>query len=82
VFSQVIVDLSSLAGKRVKLRFRAGFDEAAGVLNGYTGWFIDDIQITAVMYSCGQAQTVSEGVAPVVNQRSSRPPRRGFQRIE
>ncbi len=52
VFSQVVVDLSGFAGKRVKLRFLAGFDDAAGILNGYTGWFIDDIQVTAVMYSC------------------------------
>jgi hypothetical protein len=61
VFSQVVVDLSSFAGKRVKLRFLAGFDNAAGVLDGYTGWFIDDIQVTAVMYSCGlmQAETAS-----------------------
>jgi len=82
VFSQVIVDLSSFAGQRVKLRFRAGFDEAAGVLNGYTGWFIDDIQVTAVMYSCGQAQVASEGVATVEPQRISRPARSGVQRIE
>lgn len=53
VFSQVVVDLSDFAGKRIKLRFLAGFDLAGGVNQGYTGWFIDDIQITAVMYSCG-----------------------------
>ncbi len=54
VFSQVVVDLSSFAGKRVNLRFLAGFDSATGVLDGYRGWFIDDIQVTAVMYSCAQ----------------------------
>ena len=48
----MVVDLSGFAGKRVKLRFLAGFDDASGILNGYTGWFIDDIQVTAVMYSC------------------------------
>ncbi|MFY9572683.1 MAG: S8 family serine peptidase, partial [Blastocatellia bacterium] len=52
VFNQVVVDLSNFAGKRIKLRFLGGFDEAAGVSDGYTGWFIDDIRITAVMYSC------------------------------
>lgn len=82
VFSQVVVDLSAFAGKRVKLKFRAGFDEAAGVLNGYAGWFIDDIQVTAVMYSCGQAQAVSEANAPAEVQQRSRPLRRGLQRID
>ncbi len=53
VFSQVVVDLSDFAGKRIRLRFLAGFDNATGVKDGYTGWFIDDIQITAVMYACG-----------------------------
>lgn len=52
VFSQVIINLSDFAGKRIKLRFLAGFDNATGVKDGYTGWFIDDIRITAVMYSC------------------------------
>jgi hypothetical protein len=82
VFSQVIVDLSSFAGKRVKLKFRAGFDEAAGVLNGYTGWFIDDIQVTAVRYTCGQTQAASEEITTTENRRGSKPPRRGFHRIE
>jgi Subtilase family len=52
VFSQVVVDLSDFAGKRIRLRFLGGFDLASGVKDGYTGWFIDDIKITAVMYSC------------------------------
>jgi hypothetical protein len=82
VFSQVVVDLSSFAGKRLKLKFRAGFDEAAGILNGYTGWYIDDIQITAVRYTCGQAQVAGEVVTQSENPRSSRPPRRGFKRID
>jgi|GEM_PF-638327 len=60
VFSQVVVDLSDFAGKRVRLRFLAGFDDATGVADGYTGWFIDDIQVTAVMYSCGQAQSADQ----------------------
>jgi hypothetical protein len=83
VFSQVVVDLSSFAGKRVKLKFLAGFDEAAGILNGYTGWFIDDIQVTAVLYTCGQQQIASEEAAPAAaNPRYGRPPKRGFPRIE
>ena len=82
VFSQVVVDLSSLAGKRVKLKFRAGFDEAAGILNGYTGWYIDDIQVTAVRYTCGQAQVAGEVVTQSDGPRGSRIPRRGLQRTE
>ena len=52
VFSQVVINLSDFAGKRIKLRFLAGFDNATGINQGYTGWFIDDIRITAVTYSC------------------------------
>jgi len=52
VFSQVVINLSEFAGKHIKFRFLAGFDNATGVNDGYTGWFIDDIQITAVTYSC------------------------------
>ena len=52
VFSQVVINLSEFAGKRIKLRFLAGFDNATGINEGYTGWFIDDIRVTAVMYSC------------------------------
>ena len=78
----MVVDLSSFAGKRVKLKFRAGFDEAVGILDGYTGWYIDDIQVTAVRYTCGQAQVAGEVVTQSEGPRSSRVPRRGFQRIE
>jgi hypothetical protein len=52
VFSQVVINLDEFAGKRVKLRFTAGFDNATGVLDGYTGWFIDDIRVTANLYKC------------------------------
>jgi Subtilase family len=83
IFSQVVVDLSAFAGKRVKLRFLAGFDEASGVLDGYTGWFIDDIQVTAVMYSCGQTSVASSEItSAAANRRAGRPQRRGLQRIE
>ena len=69
MFSQVVIDLSGFAGKRVKLKFLAGFDLAAGVLNGYTGWFIDDIQVTAVMYSCGQTQAAVASDEAIETQR-------------
>ena len=82
VFSQVVVDLSAFAGKRVKLRFLAGFDDAAGILQGYTGWFIDDIQVTAVMYSCGQSQANNDADETAEKQRSGRPERRGLPGVE
>ncbi|HKQ08658.1 MAG TPA: S8 family serine peptidase [Blastocatellia bacterium] len=58
VFSQVIVNLDDFVGQRIKLRFQAGFDEATGVLDGYQGWFIDDIRITATPFACGAAADV------------------------
>ena len=56
VFSQVIVNLDDFVGKRVRLRFEAGFDEATGILDGYQGWFIDDIRLTAIPFACGAAK--------------------------
>jgi hypothetical protein len=53
VFSQVVIDLDEFAGKQIKLRFLAGFDDATGVLDGYTGWYIDDIRITTDIFTCG-----------------------------
>src|SRR5215813_11348821 len=82
VFSQVVIDLSGFAGKRVKLKFSAGFDAAAGILNGYTGWFIDDIQVTAVMYSCGQAQAAVASTEAIETQQRPRFGRVAGQRIE
>ena len=61
VFSQVVINLDDFAGKKIKLRFRAGFDIGTGVLDGYTGWFIDDIQITTSSYACSASAT---GVEP------------------
>jgi hypothetical protein len=52
VFSQVVINLDDFAGKKIKLRFSAGFDAATGVLDGFAGWFIDDIQITASTFLC------------------------------
>jgi len=82
VFSQVVIDLSGFAGKRVKLKFLAGFDAAAGILNGYTGWFIDDIQVTAVMYSCGQAQAAVASTEAIETQQRPRFGRVAGQRIQ
>jgi Subtilase family len=52
VFSPVVINLDDFAGKKIKLRFIAGFDGATGIREGYTGWFVDDIQISAKQYSC------------------------------
>jgi hypothetical protein len=52
VFSQVVINLDAFAGQRVKLRFVAGFDGATGIREGYQGWFIDDIRITADNVVC------------------------------
>jgi len=52
VFSGVVINLDDFAGKDIKLRFRAGFDNSAGIRDGYTGWFIDDIKITADSFNC------------------------------
>ena len=82
VFSQVVVDLSDFAGKRVRLRFVAGFDDATGIANGYTGWFIDDILVTAVMYSCGQAQSADQTIMTEPEGRGPGKVARIRQRIE
>jgi hypothetical protein len=55
VFSQVVINLDDFVGQRIKLRFQAGFDEATGILDGYKGWFIDDIRITATPFACSGA---------------------------
>jgi hypothetical protein len=82
VFSQVVIDLSGFAGKRVKLKFLAGFDAAAGILNGYTGWFIDDIQVTGVLYSCGAAQASIESDHRIETQQRPRFERVAGQRTQ
>jgi hypothetical protein len=53
VFSQVVINLDEFAGQRIKLRFLAGFDGATGVNDGYAGWFIDDLRISARRFTCG-----------------------------
>ncbi len=52
VFSQVVISLDDFIGKRVRLRFLAGFDGATGILDGYKGWYIDNIKITADIFEC------------------------------
>jgi Subtilase family len=83
VFSQVVVNLDDFAGQRVKLQFKAGFDEATGVLDGYKGWFIDDIRITAVPFACGAAaaEQVTDQSAGRIWLRDRQPRPRGM-RIE
>jgi hypothetical protein len=79
VFSQVVINLDDFAGKKIKLRFRAGFDAATGILDGFSGWFIDDIQITALSYSCGAAAATGSEPEGVNAQPGSmpRPVKRG-----
>jgi hypothetical protein len=52
VFSQVVINLDDFAGQKIKLQFLAGFDGATGVKDGYAGWFIDDLRITAKRFTC------------------------------
>ena len=52
VFSQVVINLDDFIGQRIKLRFLAGFDGATGILDGYKGWYIDNIKITADIFEC------------------------------
>jgi hypothetical protein len=52
VFSPVVINLDDFAGKKIRIRFRAGFDPFVGWREGFTGWFIDDVRITANNYLC------------------------------
>jgi hypothetical protein len=47
---QVVVDLSSFAGKTVTIRFRIGTDSSGKGL----GWYIDDVSLRAERASCTQ----------------------------
>ena len=69
IFSQVVIDLDDFAGMRIKIRFLAGFDEATGVKDGYAGWYIDDIRITADLFSCGSVDEAAHSL-PVRATRS------------
>lgn len=51
VFQQVVVDLSSYAGKTVIIRFRIGSDASFNA----PGWFIDDIVINGDKVTCTPA---------------------------
>ena len=78
VFSQVIINLDDFAGQRVRFRFLAGFDAATGILDGYQGWFIDDIQITETPFACGAAATADQPASenfPRLLPRTPRDPR-------
>src|SRR5205085_1213745 len=48
VFQQVVVDLSSYAGKTVTIRFRFASDADLGAL----GWYIDDVTVRGDRFSC------------------------------
>ncbi|MCP4662096.1 MAG: S8 family serine peptidase [bacterium] len=50
------IDLSSYAGSDIQVRFR--FDSVDGSYNTFTGWFIDDVVVTAES-SCGNAPDVT-----------------------
>jgi hypothetical protein len=50
-FQQVVVDLSSFAGKTVTIRFRIGTDETGKGL----GWYIDDVSLRGERVSCTPA---------------------------
>ena len=50
-FQQVVVDLSTYAGKTVIIRFRIGTDQDGKGL----GWYIDDITLRGDRVSCGPA---------------------------
>jgi hypothetical protein len=47
-FQQVVVDLSSYAGKTVTIRFRVGTDETGKGL----GWYIDDVSVRGARAIC------------------------------
>jgi hypothetical protein len=47
---QVVVDLSSFAGKTVTIRFRIGTDSSGKGL----GWYIDDVSLRGERASCTQ----------------------------
>jgi hypothetical protein len=82
IFSQVIINLDDFVGKRVKLRFQAGFDEATGILDGYQGWFIDDIRLTATPFTCGAAAAGEEPAEESFRQTWLRQPGDRRNRIE
>jgi hypothetical protein len=52
VFTPVVINFDDFAGKAIRLRFVAGFDAATGILDGYKGWFIDNLKLTADLSSC------------------------------
>jgi len=47
-FQQVVVDLSSFAGKTVIIRFRFGSDQSGAG----QGWYIDDVRINGNLVTC------------------------------
>jgi hypothetical protein len=52
IFTPVVINFDEFAGKVIRLRFQAGFDAATGILDGYKGWYIDNLKLTADQVSC------------------------------
>ncbi len=61
VFGTTTIDLSSFAGKNVKLRFRyATSDSSFAVPDGGTGWIIDDIVLSASANTANTAKLYNQ----------------------
>ncbi len=52
-FIKTVVDLSSYAGKSIRIRFRIACDSSVGK----TGWYIDDVFVHHSYYDCSQIPT-------------------------
>jgi hypothetical protein len=52
IFTPVVINFDEFAGKSIRLRFLAGFDAATGILDGYKGWYIDNLKLTANSVAC------------------------------
>jgi hypothetical protein len=52
IFTPVVINFDEFAGKTIRLRFVAGFDAATGILDGYKGWYIDNLKLTADSVTC------------------------------
>jgi hypothetical protein len=52
IFTPVVINFDEFAGKTIRLRFVAGFDAATGIHEGYKGWYIDNLKLTADQLSC------------------------------
>ncbi len=53
-FTMVQVDLSSLAGEDLRMRWRFGSDQTGGAV----GWYVDDVSVTAAVRDCSEGPRV------------------------